>query len=258
MDRQGIHLPDFPLPAKLLCTAVFILIGVGILVSEAKVVLKYRMVDGKPGFSVQDLILSFHGHPGAPLVEVKLRLAPSADHKEFQKPMYKEQVDYLIKWTKEGCSASEEDFAPVVEMIENNCVNCHDPDAVASSTPFWVDRTVKHDLVAPVFSRSGAISATRLVHLTHIHLLSNVMIFALTGIAVLFCRTRSGLKAVLVLLPLIAVALDIGSWWLTAYVSYLFAYALMLSGGLMGLAFLLQFLFVMHGLWLQRPQAESA
>ena len=153
MNRQRIHLPDFPPAARLFCTAAFLLLGVGILVSQTKVLLKYRMADRKPWFSVQDLILSYHGHPGAPLVEVKLRLAPTPDHNEFEKSMYKDDVEYLIQWTKEGCSAEEDAFAPVVEMIENNCVNCHAADAAASSSPFWVDRTVKHELLAPVFAR---------------------------------------------------------------------------------------------------------
>ena len=84
------------------------------------------------------------------------------------------------------------------------------------------------------------------------------MIFVLTGTAVLFCQTRPGVKVILVLLPFVAITLDIGSWWLTAYVSHLFAYTLMLGGSLMGVAFLLQFLFVMYGLWLQRPSAQGA
>lgn len=247
MAEHEFGLPGFPLPAKLFCTAVFVLLGVGVLVSECKVLLKYRDADGKPGFSVQDLILSFHGHPGAPLVEQKINLAPSADHKPF-----KGKVDYLIEWTKKGCSAKEEDFQQVVEIIENNCVNCHDRDAAAASSPFWEDRVVKHDLVAPVFSKKGAVSATRLMHLTHIHLLTNVMIFALTGAIVLFGRMGPKLKSALVLLPFLAVALDIGSWWLTAFVWYGFAYTIMVGGTLMGVSFLLQFLFAMYGLWLQR------
>ncbi|MEW6355793.1 MAG: hypothetical protein AB1696_05695 [Planctomycetota bacterium] len=245
------------MPAKLLCTAAFLLLGIGILVCGAKVFLKYRMADGKPAFSVQDLILSYHGHPGAPLIEVKLRLAPTPDHMEFLKPAYKDDVQYLIQWTKAGCSAKQEDFEPVTQMIENNCVNCHADDAVARSTPLWEDRTVKHELVAPMFSRTGAISPSRLVHLTHIHLVSNVTVFMLTGVAVLFCRMGTGRKTLLVLLPFAAITLDIGSSWLTAYVSYLFAYTFIAGGVLMGLAFLLQFLCVMHGLWLQRPERET-
>lgn len=258
MDEGKIHLSNFPLPAKLFCTAFFVLLGIGVFVSEIKVLSKYRMADGRPWLTVRDLVLSFHGYPGAPLIEVKLRLAPTPDHREFQKKMYEEQVNYLIKWTKDGSSPKEEDFAPIVETLENHCVNCHDLEAAASSSPLWEDRVVKHELVAPMFNKTGAISATRLIHLTHIHLLTNVMMFVLTGAVVLFCRIGSRLKSALLVLPFIAIVLDMGSWWLTAFVSHLFAYTIMIGGTLVGVSFLLQFVFAIYGLWIQRASVESS
>jgi len=257
MEKTNVHLPDFSVAAKLFCTVFFILLGVGILVSQLKVVTKYRMADGKPMLSVRDLVLSYHGYPGAPIVEVKLRLAPTPDHKEFEKKMYKDSVDYLIQWTKDGASAEKDDFEPVVEALENYCVNCHDLEGAAKSSPFWEDRVVKHDLVAPVFSRTGAVSANRLLHLTHVHLLSNVMIFVLTGAVVLFCRMGPKLKTVLLLLPFLGIFLDIGSWWVTAFICHHCAWLLMLGGALMGVGFLLQFLAVMHGLWLQKVEQPA-
>jgi hypothetical protein len=84
------------------------------------------------------------------------------------------------------------------------------------------------------------------------------MIFAVMGFIFSHAYVRQRyLKSVLIALPFLAILVDIGSWWLTK-VSLTFAYTVIIAGGVMGLAFLLQWLICAHQIWFLRAPPAGA
>jgi hypothetical protein len=92
-----------------------------------------------------------------------------------------------------------------------------------------------------------------LARVSHVHLFGMSFIFLLTGLIFALTEIHKRLRLVIVILPFIAIWLDIGSWWFTKY-EPVFAYTVIIGGILMGLALAAQILISLWEMWLKRVE----
>jgi len=244
-EPAEIKLPGLSLPAKLLCTAYLCAVGLGMVFGMPKIFFAHNMADGKPMLTPRDLVLTYYGDPEHPKIEQVLKITVISGHDNIGGT-----ADKLIGWTKAG--APQDQFEDIKDILDTYCVNCHSPGAAAGSAPFQDYETVKG-----IFASRGGMPWKRLLTLSHTHMLGTSAVFMLASLIVLFSSLRPGLKGVLMLLPFAAIVMDIGSWWLAAYVSPVFVYTIIAGGALLGISFLLQFIACMQDLWLRRPTEEE-
>jgi len=245
-NEHKITLPklsQMPLPAKLLCTAYLLAIGLGFLFAMPKIFLAHNMADGKPMLTPKDIVLTYYGDPEHLKIEQVLKISQTSGHEGIGK-----DADTLVNWAKSG--APEEQFPEIKDILDTHCVNCHAAGAVASSTPFEEYQTVKK-----IFTGRGGMSVKRLLTVSHTHMLGTAAVFMLTSLVVLFSSLSERKKIFALVLPFFAIVLDIGSWWLTAFVSPIFAYTVILGGALLGIAFLVHFCVGIYSLWLKKPSS---
>ena len=84
-------------------------------------------------------------------------------------------------------------------------------------------------------------SFTEMLTITHAHLLSMAVIFALSGAILALCsRPGSRVRALLIVEPFGALLVSFSAMWLMRYVDPRFSWLLALSSGIMALTFYLQ------------------
>jgi len=188
------------------------------------------------GLSLQDIVITFHGQPDMLLIESKLtgtmkkRLDSERDRNS------------LINWAKQG--ARKEKFSDVKGIIIKNCLRCHTAGGESSFAPFD-----KLSTVADTFTRiNKGMPVSRLITLSHIHMISIGTIFALTGAIFLFTPINEKLKIALLIFPFGSLMLDIFSWWLTKLVP-IFAITVLVGGIFSVIAFLIQFVISILTMW---------
>jgi len=93
-----------------------------------------------------------------------------------------------------------------------------------------------------------------MLRITHTHLLSLLVIFLISGAALLLCaRVSPRAKRFLVAEPFVAILVSFTSLWLTRFSDSRFAWILMASSGLMAVTFYLQCALVLRELgWRDR------
>ncbi len=210
--------------------------GIGYVFSQLNLFFSYHKADGRIGLSLQDIVLTFYGQPNVLLIESKLN-GTMKKHLDYENDRIK-----LIDWAKRG--ARKKDFNNVKDIIIKNCLRCHTAGGEASFAPF--DRLLT---VTDIFTKINyGIPVSRLVTLSHIHMISIGTIFALTGIIFLFTTINEKLKMTLIILPFGSLMMDIFSWWL-AKLTPIFSVTVFIGGVFAAIAFLIQFVISISILW---------
>jgi hypothetical protein len=237
MVRLGeFRLNTLSTSGKLLCTFFLVCMGIGYVFCQLNLFFSYNMADGRMGLSLQDVVITFHGQPDMLLIESKLT-GTMKEHLDDESDR-----NSLINWTKKG--ARKEEFNDIKGIIIKNCLRCHTAGGKAAFATFD-----KLSTVSDTFKRiNKGMSVSRLITLSHIHMISIGMIFALTGTIFLFTPINEKLKIALLIFPFGSLMMDIFSWWLTKLVP-IFAITV-LVGGIFGvIAFLIQFVISILTMW---------
>ncbi len=286
MNGETIRLARLSVPAKVLVTLFLLIVGPGYLCGTANIYFKHQMDDGEPGLTVDDLRAAFHGlekkyQPddtvtvnSAMLTEVR----PDGSMREYLDKGGEPAVRALIKWLESEAKEADFDKPGLVEegdpsakaIIKAHCIECHnEEDGDSSDIPYATskDNEPQYELVfamaEPEITRheSGEqtrvikpMSTQRLVHVTHAHVLSMPVFAFLVGMLFMATGLPNSVKLLLGPLPLLAIMLDIGSWWLARFVEPLI-YVIAGAGGLFGAAYALQILCVLGSLWFGRKSA---
>ena len=240
---REFRLNTLPVSGKLLCTLFLICMGVGFVFSQINIFLTYNRADGVAGFSLQDIVLTYYGQPDVLLVESKLN-GTMREHldNEYER-------NSLINWAKGG--AKKETSNEVKSIILKNCLLCHTAGGDAAFAPFDTLSTV-----SAVFTKiNNGISIPRLITLSHIHMISIGVIFALSGIIFLFTSINEKLKIILLIFPFGSLLMDVFSWWLTKQIP-VFAIAVFIGGVFTVIAFFIQFVISLQTMW--KSSGESA
>ncbi len=235
---QTKPLYKLPVGIKLGLTVLLLIAGIGYLLGFANIYLTYSQKDGKPGLSVQDIRLAFYGSREGTKLEkaieggMKQYFASDAD---FQK------VD---QWVKAG--GKEAGFADVQPVFLSSCATCHSKDSQAGGVV-----TEDYASVSPLLAQDTGMPIPRLVSISHTHVLAMLPLMFVLVFVFSFTRFPQRLRNVIIVLALLTIPLDIGSWWL-AKASAALAPLVILGGVCLGLAFLVLVLLPLYDLWLRR------
>ncbi len=197
------ELPKLALSTKALFTGYILVIGIGLIMSGAQVLLTHGMADGKFGVSIDDIVYSYYGNRSNSKLESKL-------NGSMQDKAPIEVKREMIRWAQQGASREEWD-ARIGAQFRQNCVSCH---SVIPGLPSF--KTYAGVLPSAAVDTGTTIDA--LARVSHIHLFGIAFIFFFVGYifnqAVGF---SSLLKSALIFTPFAFLLLDVLSWWLTKW-----------------------------------------
>ncbi len=205
---------------KLTGSLFALVIGVGYLTAVANLYFQFRLADGKPGMSLADVAIHFHGNPAQTLLATMIN-GPMREHLADEA-----QLRTIMNWIESG--AKREDFAPVHQILGAQCIGCHNRQAPRPLETF-------EDVAQTTVMNSG-MSWGRLAMVSHQHLFGLALLCL--GLAWLLSATATPFKfkAIVIALGFVSTLIDIGGWWLTRLNAGL-AWVVILGGALSGLFF---------------------
>lgn len=211
---QITTLARLPLSYKVLFTGFLLVIGVGLLMAGAQIMLTHGKADGKPGLSINDIVYSYYGNRSGSKLESMLN--------GQMKPMAPDEVRFeLIQWARDG--GSIKDWTPRIEPImQKYCVSCHGPGAALPDF-------TKFENVKKAAEVDEGASIGSLTRVSHIHLFGIAFIFLFVGWIFGLAQYPKQWKLILIATPFAFLLLDVLSWWLTKYFPA-FAWLTMLGG----------------------------
>ena len=291
MNCNSLRLSQLPLSAKLLLTLFLGIVGPGYLFGTANIMLQHQDADLEPGLTLDDLRRTFHGiektvTPDAEVTvhsEMLKQVSPDGEMREYLENGGDPAIRSLIGWLEAG--AKEDGFAKAgvpqagdpspQAVIKAHCIECHNADGgdmedlpFAKTGEAEPEYALVMEAAEPEFEthESGPqtlklppTSTKQLVQITHVHILSIPVFTLLVGLLFLMTGFSEKIKLVLGPLPMLAVVLDIGSWWAARFVEP-FIYVIAASGAIFGAAFALQILAILASMWLgiADPKAKAS
>ncbi|NOT12252.1 MAG: hypothetical protein HOP23_10555 [Methylococcaceae bacterium] len=226
---------DISVSERILNTVFLLTIGIGYLAALANVYYTHQGLDGKAGLSVEDVVISYHGGNN------QTRLGTAINGIMLPNLKYVGDKDIILQWINNGADEPEynEKVAPI---LTRDCIKCHTP----SINPSLPDLT-RYATVSEVAHTGGA-TIPRLIRVSHIHLFGIAFILYFIGKIFLLCDLNIHVKRIAVVIPFIAMLLDVMSWFVTKEISA-FAYVVIFSGALMGVSMGLQILLSIYQMW---------
>ena len=237
MNKQHcVHFSMFPMGMRVLYTGTLVVLGVGYLFAMIHIFASHAGRDGNPMLSVDDLIIAYSGSK----TDTKLE---SALNGPMANMLPAEERNKIIAWVRSG--ASEADYASVGvdEIVGKRCLMCH-----SGSNPH-IPNLKGYENISHVTEMDTGMDIFSLVRVSHIHLFGITFIFFIVGS--IFCHAYVKplwAKCIIIMVPFLAILLDIGSWYLTK-VFPPFAWVVMISGAFMGVAFALQWVISIYQMW---------
>ncbi len=226
---------DISVSERILNTVFLLTIGMGYLMALANMYYTHQGLDGKPGLSIEDVVISYHGGSN------QTRLGTAINGIMKNNLRYASDKDVIMQWIQKG--ADEEGYKEKIQpILERDCVFCHTPTV----NPSLPDLT--HYSTVSEVSHAGGATLPTLVRVSHIHLFGIAFILFFIGKIFLLCDMNVHIKRVAVVIPFAAMLLDVVSWFITKTTPS-FAYVVVYSGALMGLSMGLQILLSIYQMW---------
>jgi hypothetical protein len=235
---QITTLAQLPLKYKVLFTGFLLVIGTGLLMAGAQIMLTHGMADGKVGLSIDDIVYSYYGNRSGSKLEAMLNGA--------MKPMAPGEERFeLIEWARDGAPGKQ--WAGKIEpIVQKYCVACH--NANSPQPDFSKFETLKK--YAEVDEGASFSSLTRS---SHIHLFGIGFIFLFVGWIFSMAEFPARWQIILIITPFAFLILDVLSWWLTKFWS-IFAWLTMLGGIGYSAASTVMIFTCLTQMWLPREQ----
>ena len=236
-NSQGswLNLPNLGLSVKALFTGYILVVGMGLMMAGAQILLTHGMADGKFGLSVNDIVYSYYGNRGNSRLEAKL----NGSMKDKAPVDVRAQI---IEWVQKG-SPNEEWEGHINPLFQQHCVSCH---GVIPGLPNFNSIDAVHK-VAEIDTGTSIDSLTRV---SHIHLFGIAFIFFFVGfIFSMAVGIQKYLKAFAIFLPFCFLLVDIVSWWLTKW-SPNFAWLTIIGGFGYSLASTFMLLTSLYQMWI--------
>jgi len=228
---------------RVLFTCFLMTIGIGYIAALLYLFLVDIDPQRKMGMSAAEgITMKYHGRTGKTRLESALwgsmsdKVAPDDRQK-------------IIQWV--GGGASIGDFDKVKSILENNCIACHNPKSGLPVPPLTTFEEVRKLVEVDTGS-----SISQLARVSHVHLFGISIIFLLTGGIFALSEISAKLRLTIIALPYFAIWADIGSWWLTKY-QPVFAYVVLIGGGVMGVALGAQICISLWEMWFKRANPTS-
>lgn len=236
---RSLH--NFTMSERLLCSAFLILMGLGYVTALGYLYFTHRDLDGKPGLSVEDIVFSYYGNRSGTRMEQMLR----GPMQPYSKPL---ETALLVAWLQTG--ASQQGYDAVARpILQEQCFGCHSGSAAKALN---VPDFSTYEGVGQVTEVNKGESLLSLIKLSHIHLFGIGLILFGVGLVFRHALLNRWVKWTLIVLPFVAIFADILAWFLTKW-DPIYAYVVVVGGGLMGLAFAAQIVISLYQMWFLGP-----
>jgi len=227
-------LTTLPVTLRALFSAFLIIVGIGYLTALSYLFLVDIEPHQKMGEGVvEGISAKYHGS----LRGTRLETALVGSMADRISPGEREQ---LLQWIRGG--AKREGYPQVAPILAKNCGTCHSAQSGLSSLASFED-------VEKLTKTDTGSSLLQLARVSHIHLFGISIIFLMTGAIFSLSETPVSFRVAVVLMPYLAILMDIGSWWATKYFDPVFAYIVLIGGALMGLSMACQILIPLWEMW---------
>ncbi len=226
---------DCSLAEKLLFTCYLLLTGLAYLMAMYYLYTSHQGHDGKPGISIEDIVDTYYGNRSGTRLEAAIR-GPMAAY------IQTEDRYVVVQWLKDG--VSREDYqTQIYPIFAKTCLQCHTPASGLNipdlSTYAGVREVAKID--------TGE-SLHTLVKLSHIHLFGIGLVLFILGFIFQLTILPGWIKYPLIVIPFLAVFVDILSWFLTKW-DPIYAYTVVIAGGFLGFSLSAQILISLYQIW---------
>lgn len=223
---------------KVLFTGFLLVIGVGLMMAGAQIMLTHGMADGKMGLSINDIVYSYHGNRSGSKLESMLN--------GQMKAMAPDEVRFeIIQWARDEAPVDEWN-KKIQPLFQKYCLSCHNAD---SGLPNFTQL----ELVKKVAAVDEGASVGSLTRVSHIHLFGIAFIFLFVGWIFGLAEFPGRWKLILIATPFAFLIVDVLSWWLTKY-HPVFAWLTMLGGIGYSLASTMMIFTALGQMWLPRAQ----
>lgn len=239
MQKQTLTIPlrHRSTNEKLLFSAFLLLVGIGYLMALVLIYYTDSGLDKKPGLSVQDIANSYYGNRSGSRLEAAIR-GPMANQLRSI-----DERNEIVDWLKSGESRSQ--YQKVVRpILQKDCVQCHSPES-----GFKIPDLSSYQGIMKVAQVDTGASIGSLVKLSHIHLFGIGLLLLAVGMIFRYTEMHPVLKNIITVTPFIAVFVDILAWYLTKW-DPVYAYTIIVSGALLGLALAVQILVPFWQMWI--------
>ena len=229
---------DCTLSEKALYTCFLLVVALGYLMAMTYLYTSHEGHDQRPGVSIQDVADTYYGNRSGTRLEAAIR-GPMAAYIEIA------DRNEVVAWLKDG--ARESDYSTSVEpILKKTCTACHSP---ASGLP--IPDLTSFDGVRALAAVDMGESLHTLMKLSHIHLFGIGILLLAVGLIFRLSAMRPWLKVSLIVLPFAAMFADILAWFLTKW-DPVYAYVVVIGGGLLGASLIVQVLVSLWQLWFLR------
>jgi hypothetical protein len=245
LHRAYLHFSELPYSLRALYTVTLLILGMGYLFALIYLFHTYSGKDGNPmTLSYEDIVIAYTGSGKDSRLESALRGSMSA-------MLLREEIGPIVAWVQEGAERTryEKDVKPT---LDKRCMSCHD-----GSNPHLANLN-GYDNLKKVTERDTGAGIFTLVRVSHIHLFGLTFVFFIVGTIFSHAYVRPvWFKCAVVVLPFVALAMDVSSWYFTK-LYHPFAFVVMAGGGLMGLSFAFMWVVSMYQMWFSRPPEAVA
>ena len=226
---------DISVSERILNTVFLLTIGLGYIVALINLYYTHQGHDGKPGLSIEDVMINYHGSG------TQTRLGSAINGAMEPNLKYKSDKDVILRLIHNGADEPEylEKVAPI---LNRDCIICHSP-AINPSLPDLTNYTGASEV-----AHKGGVTLPTLIRVSHIHLFGIAFILFFIGKIFLLCDINIHFKRIAVVIPFAAMLLDVLSWFITKSIPT-FAYVVVFSGTLMGVSMGLQIVLSVYQMW---------
>ena len=233
---------DISISERILNSLFLLTIALGYLFSIGQVYFTHQGRDGKPGLSIDDIVIAYHGNPEQTRLAAAIN-GPMAGN--LKSPADK---GIILDWIASGAQRESYDTR-VAPIIQRDCIACHSPSSGMNIPPL-----TSYEQVSNLTEAHSGASIPSLVRVSHIHLFGIAFILFFVGKLFVLCDIPVWLKRVTIGIPFLSMLVDILAWYLTRE-NPGFAYLLLFSGALMGLSLNFQVWISLYQMWLPTAYA---
>jgi hypothetical protein len=239
-----ISLRDLPVTLRALFSSFLIVIGIGYLSALSYLFL----VDVEPHQQagqgvVEGISAKYHGSTSGTRLEAALS-GTMADK------LTAEERDQVFQWIRAGATA--DGYEKIEPILTQKCGICHSAQSGLPISPLTSFQDVQK-----VTSTDTGLSLLQLTRVSHIHLFGISIMFVLTGAIFSLSVTPIWFRVAVLVVPYLAIIMDIGSWWATKYYDPVFAYIVLIGGAFMGLAMACQIFVSLWDMWIVPLMAST-
>lgn len=234
---------DCTMSEKLLYTSFLLLVGLGYLMATAFLYVTHEMNDGKPGLSVSDVASSYYGNRSGTKLEAAIRGAMAGNISDDDR-------NVMVAWLKDGAEQErfDKDIKPI---LQKTCMTCHIQSAGMNLPDFST-----YEGLHKYAEVDTGMSMASLLRLSHIHLFGiSLLLFAL-GFIFIQSEINVWFKRFLVLSPMVAVFVDVLSWFLTKWDSQ-YAMVVIVAGAVLGFSMATQILISLYQIWFLKKSSST-